>query len=95
MQNVSISSLKELYRSTGTSAHTINKLRSGELDTLRWHTIVKISHTLRIATDELIEMFGERQIGSQDRCSSAAVTITRKNCLDVEKFTRWVSNPSC
>ena len=78
MQNVGINSLRALYRSTGTSAHTINKLRSGELDTLRWRTVVKISHTLNIATDELIEMFGDRQLGSQARGSSAA-GIAREN----------------
>jgi DNA-binding Xre family transcriptional regulator len=65
MQQVGINSLKELYRSTGTSAHTINKLRSGKLDTLRWELIVRISDTLKISTSEFIKIFGARQTGSQ------------------------------
>jgi DNA-binding Xre family transcriptional regulator len=67
MQQVGINSFRELYRSTAISAHTINKLRSGNLDTLRWESIVKISNTLQISTSELIRIFGERQTGSPDR----------------------------
>jgi DNA-binding Xre family transcriptional regulator len=70
MQKVGINSLKELYRSTGTSAHTIRKLRSSNLDTLRWQTIVKISSVLQISVNELIELFGDISIpgsGSNDR----------------------------
>jgi DNA-binding Xre family transcriptional regulator len=67
MQQVGISSLRELYRSTGTSAHTINKLRSGNLDTLRWESIVKISHTFQISIDEFTSIFGDRDLGSQFR----------------------------
>jgi DNA-binding Xre family transcriptional regulator len=59
MQKVGISSLRELARSTGTSAHTINKLRSGNLDTIRWESIVKISHTFQISTSEFTSIFGE------------------------------------
>jgi DNA-binding Xre family transcriptional regulator len=65
MQQVGINSLRELYRSTGTSAHTINKLRSGKLDALRWESIVRISDTLKISTSEFIKIFGARQTGSQ------------------------------
>jgi DNA-binding Xre family transcriptional regulator len=65
MQQVGINSFRELYRSTGISAHTINKLRSGNLDTLRWESIVRISDTFQISTSELIGIFGDRQTGSQ------------------------------
>jgi DNA-binding Xre family transcriptional regulator len=65
MQQVGINSFRELYRSTGISAHIINKLRSGNLDTLRWESIVKISNTLQISTSELLRIFGDRQAESQ------------------------------
>jgi DNA-binding Xre family transcriptional regulator len=68
MQRVGINSLRELYRSTGTSAHTIRKLRSSELDTLRWQTLVKISSILQISINELIDIFGDKAVaGSDDR----------------------------
>ncbi len=67
MQKVGISNLRELYRSTGTSARTINKLRSGKIDTLRWGSIVKISHTFQISIDEFTRIFGDLDTGSQDR----------------------------
>jgi DNA-binding Xre family transcriptional regulator len=67
MQKVGISSFRELYRSTGTSAHTIKKLRSGEIDTLRWQTIVKISDIFQISIDEFTSIFGDRDLGSQSR----------------------------
>ena len=67
MQQVGINSLRELYRSTHTSAHTINQLRSGKLDKLRWESIVRISGTFNISTSELIEVFGDHQVQSQNR----------------------------
>jgi DNA-binding Xre family transcriptional regulator len=60
MNRVGINSFKQLYRSTGTSAHTISKLRSSQLDTLRWQTLVKISDVLQITIGELVETFGTR-----------------------------------
>ncbi len=70
MQQVGISSFKSLYRSTGTSAHTINKLRSGEIDTLQLQTLAKISSVLKITVTQLIETFGDRSIiGAEDRFS--------------------------
>ena len=65
MQAAGINSFKQLYRSTGTSAHTINKLRSGELNTLRWQTILNISSTLQISAIELIDTFGDTQLASE------------------------------
>ncbi len=67
MQTAGINSFKELYRSAGTSAHTINKIRAGELGTLRWQTILNISNSLQISAIELIEIFGDRSIASTDR----------------------------
>jgi DNA-binding Xre family transcriptional regulator len=70
MYQVNINSFKELYRSTGTSAHTINKLRSGEINTLQLQTLVKISSILQITVTQLIETFGDRStLGSRDRFS--------------------------
>lgn len=66
MQKFSINSFKELARSTGTSTHTISKLRSGKLDTLRWGSIVKISNTLKISTSEFIKIFGDSQTGYRE-----------------------------
>ncbi len=67
MQTAGINSFKELYRSAGTSAHMINKIRAGELGTLRWQTILNISNSLQISAIELIEIFGDRSIASTDR----------------------------
>jgi DNA-binding Xre family transcriptional regulator len=64
MQEVGINSFKELSRSTGVSAHTINKLRSGNLDTVRWESIVKISQTLQLSIDEFTSIFGDCDPGS-------------------------------
>lgn len=67
MQKVSINSFKELARSAGTSTHTISKLRSGEINLLRWGLIVKISNTFQISTTEFIKIFGASQTSAQDR----------------------------
>jgi molecular chaperone GrpE (heat shock protein) len=67
MQTVGINSFKELYRSARTSAHTINKIRAGDLETLRWQTILNISNSLQISAIELIEIFGDGKIASPDR----------------------------
>jgi DNA-binding Xre family transcriptional regulator len=67
MQAAGINSFQELYRSAGTSAHTINKIRAGKLGTLRWQTILNISNSLRISAIELIEIFGDGEIASTDR----------------------------
>jgi DNA-binding Xre family transcriptional regulator/molecular chaperone GrpE (heat shock protein) len=60
MKLADIDNFKQLYRSAGVSAHTINKLRSGELDTLRWKIIQNISSSLQISAIELIDIFGSR-----------------------------------
>ena len=67
MQQVGINSFKELARSTQTSTHIISKLRSGELLTLRWGSIVKISNTLQISTSKFIKIFGANQTVDRDR----------------------------
>jgi DNA-binding Xre family transcriptional regulator len=64
MQKAGINSFKQLYRSTGTSAQTIGKIRSGELATLRWQTLIKISTGLNISPIELLELFGDLSIDS-------------------------------
>lgn len=62
MHQAGINSFKQLYRSTGTSAHTINKIRSGELSQLRWQAILNISSSLQISAIELIDTFGDLQL---------------------------------
>jgi transcriptional regulator with XRE-family HTH domain len=59
MQRSNISSLRQLYQLTGTSASTIKKLRSGEIGALRWQTLINISVGLKISVDELLETFGD------------------------------------
>jgi molecular chaperone GrpE (heat shock protein) len=58
MHKVGIKSFRKLSELTGTSDRTIRKLRSGELHTLRWQTLVKISSTLQIPVTELLDTFG-------------------------------------
>jgi DNA-binding Xre family transcriptional regulator len=62
MQQVGITSFQRLAKSTDTSVRSIGKLRSGELATLRWQTLVNISTGLQISPIELIELFGDRSI---------------------------------
>ncbi len=64
MHDAGINSFKQLAQLTGTSERTLRKLRSGELDTLRWQTLVKISDVLKIDIGNTIEIFGERSIAS-------------------------------
>jgi DNA-binding Xre family transcriptional regulator len=59
MRKVGITSFKQLYQLTGTSAQTIGRIRSGELATLRWQTLIKISTGLNISPIELLELFGD------------------------------------
>jgi DNA-binding Xre family transcriptional regulator len=58
MHKVGIESFKKLYELTGTSDRTIRKLRSGEIGTLRWQVLVKISNTLQISVNELLDLVG-------------------------------------
>ena len=73
MQQVGITSFKQLYQATGTSERTIRKLRSGELGTLRWQTLVNISSILQISVAELIETFGEQSSSKSDRSELATL----------------------
>lgn len=59
MQRSNISNFRELYQLTGTSATTINRLRSNQIETLRWQTLINISQGLQISTGELLETFGD------------------------------------
>ena len=67
MQRVGISSFRQLYQAIGTSDRTIRKLRSGELGTLRWQTLVKIASILQIPITELIETFETQAKFTSDR----------------------------
>jgi molecular chaperone GrpE (heat shock protein) len=58
MHKVGIKSFRKLYELTGISDRPIRKLRSGELNTLHWQTLVKISSTLQITVAELLDTFG-------------------------------------
>lgn len=66
MHDAGINNFKQLAQLTGTSDRTLRKLRSGELDTLRWQTLVKISDILKIDISKTIEIFGERSIASNN-----------------------------
>lgn len=67
MHRVGINSFRQLYQLTGTSDRTIRKLRSGELGTLQWQTLIKISSTLQISIDELINIFSPQYGSNSDR----------------------------
>jgi molecular chaperone GrpE (heat shock protein) len=62
MQQAGINSFKHLAKTTGTSVQKIGKLRSGELATIRWQTLINLSTGLQISPIELIELFGDRSI---------------------------------
>jgi transcriptional regulator with XRE-family HTH domain len=59
MHRSSIASFRQLYQLTGSSASTIDRLRSGKLGSLRWQSLVNISKGLQISIDELLETFGD------------------------------------
>jgi transcriptional regulator with XRE-family HTH domain len=67
MEQAEITSFKHLARATGTSVRTIGKLRSGELATLRWQTLINLSTGLQISPIELIELFGDRSIDTNSQ----------------------------
>ncbi len=66
MQQVGIDSFQQLYRSTGVSAHTITKLRSGAINQLRLQTLIQISSTLQVSVHQLIDMFGDQSLVAAD-----------------------------
>jgi DNA-binding Xre family transcriptional regulator len=74
MQRSNISSLRQLYQLTGTSASTIRKLRSGEIGALRWQTLINISVGLKISVDELLEIFGD----SSDRSARQQIATLQE-----------------
>jgi DNA-binding Xre family transcriptional regulator len=76
MQQVGINSFKQLCRATGISDRTLRKLRSGELDSLRWQTLIKISRTLQIPVIELIDTFDDR---------SSSVDAHRQQLLNLQQ----------
>jgi molecular chaperone GrpE (heat shock protein) len=78
MHQAGINSFKQLYRSTGTSAHTINKIRSGELSQLRWQTILNISSSLQISAIELIDTFGDLQLAPDRSHHQALETLQQE-----------------
>ncbi|WP_310418673.1 helix-turn-helix transcriptional regulator [Chamaesiphon sp. OTE_8_metabat_110] len=67
MQQVGIMSFKQLYQATGTSDRTIRKLRSGEIGTIRWQTLVKIASILQISVTETIATFDGQSNSTADR----------------------------
>ena len=67
MHKVGINSFRRLAKLSRTSERTIRKLRSGEIDTLRWQTLVSISSTLQIAINELTEIFARQSSANSDR----------------------------
>jgi molecular chaperone GrpE (heat shock protein) len=60
MHKVGIKSFRKLSELTATSERTIRKLRSGEINTLRWQTLVKISNTLQVTATDLLDTFGAK-----------------------------------
>jgi DNA-binding Xre family transcriptional regulator len=65
MERSSIATFRQLYQVTGSSASTINRLRSSQVATLRWQTLVNISQGLQISIDELLEIFGDDSYKSE------------------------------
>jgi DNA-binding Xre family transcriptional regulator len=65
MERSSIATFRQLYQVTGSSASTINRLRSSQVATLRWQTLVNISAGLKISIDELLEIFGDDSYKSE------------------------------
>jgi DNA-binding Xre family transcriptional regulator len=67
MHKVGINSFRQLSKSIGISDRTTRKLRSGELDTLRWQTLIKIGSVLQLPVTELIETFGSQSFPKSPR----------------------------
>jgi DNA-binding Xre family transcriptional regulator len=66
MQQVGIDSFQQLYRSTGVSAHTITKLRSGAINQLRLQTLIQVGSTLQVSVHQLIDIFGDQSLVAAD-----------------------------
>lgn len=67
MHKVGINSFSKLAKLSGASERTIRKLRSGEIATLRWQTLVSISSTLQLTINELTEIFDLQSSSNSDR----------------------------
>ncbi len=62
MAAVGINNFTQLAQITGTSTHTIRKLRSGKLSTLRWQVLINVSTGLQISVSTLLNIWGDRSI---------------------------------
>jgi DNA-binding Xre family transcriptional regulator len=60
MSKVGIKTFKELYQIAGISERSIQKLRSGDIDTMQWKTLLKIATALQVSIYELVITFGDR-----------------------------------
>jgi molecular chaperone GrpE (heat shock protein) len=60
MHKVGINSFRKLAQLSGTSDRTIRKLRSSEIGTISWQVLVRVSSTLQISVNELLDTFGEK-----------------------------------
>lgn len=62
MQQVGVSSFRQLSRVSGVSERQLKRLRQGEVSQMRVETLLKLSDVLRISVDQLLTLFSAESI---------------------------------
>jgi len=57
MQQVDITSFKQLSRTAGVSERQLRRLRQGQVSQMRIETLIKLSEVLQVQVNKLLEMF--------------------------------------
>ncbi|MEQ9373158.1 MAG: helix-turn-helix domain-containing protein [Coleofasciculus chthonoplastes F3-SA18-01] len=73
MQQVDVSSFRQLSRVSGVSERQMKRLRQGQVSQMRVETLLKLSQVLQISVDQLLTLFSPESISpmtpSRDRTS--------------------------
>ncbi|WP_446389326.1 helix-turn-helix domain-containing protein [Coleofasciculus sp. B1-GNL1-01] len=62
MQQVDVSSFRQLSRVSGVSERQLKRLRQGEVSQMRVETLLKLSQVLQISVDQLLTLFSPESI---------------------------------
>ncbi|BAY90241.1 hypothetical protein NIES3275_22530 [Microchaete diplosiphon NIES-3275] len=82
MQQMGISSFKELSRTAGVSERQILRLRQGKVKQMRVDILLKLSHTLQITLNEIVTNFSvtsERQENTSNSALSTQHSALKNN----------------
>ncbi|NET57278.1 MAG: helix-turn-helix domain-containing protein [Symploca sp. SIO2E6] len=79
MQQVDITSFKQLSRTAGVSERQLRRLRQGEVAQMRVETLLKLSQVLQVQVNKLLEMFApESTTPEPDPPSEVLITLQQE-----------------